>query len=110
MRGRRVSRKTRKLDVVVEAVRYDEETSRLFLARGYERAGYIWGDIMLFDRKQLVELLNTKKRVVCGRPAGIQGDFEVYGRLQLEGDGEHGVFTCDAPSGLKKEDLGLPLF
>jgi len=110
VRGRRVSRKTRKLDVVVEAVRYDEETSRLFLARGYERVGYIWSDINLFDRKQLVELLKTKKRVVCGRPAGIQGDFEVYGCLQVKGDGERGVLACGAPSGLMKEDLGLPLF
>jgi len=110
VRGRRVSKKMRKLDVVVEAVRYDEETSRLDLARGYERVGYIWSDKILFDRTQLVELLKTKKRVVCGRPEGIQGDFEVYGRLQLMGDGEHGVLTCDAPSGLKKDNLSLPLF
>jgi hypothetical protein len=110
VRGRRVSKKTRKLDIVVEAVRYEEETSRVCLTRGYERVGYIWSDIKLFDRKQLVELLETKKRVVCGHPAGIQGDFEVYGRLQFQGDGEHGVLTCDGPSGLEKEDLGLPLF
>jgi hypothetical protein len=110
VRGRRVSKEIRKQDVVLEAVRYEDGKSRLSCARGYKRVGYVWSDKLLFDRTQLVELLKNKKRVVCGRPAGIQGDFKVYGRLQLKGDGERGVLTCDASSGLNKEDLGLPLF
>lgn len=110
MRGRRVSKKSRKLDVVLEAVRYTEQMSRLNCARGYKRVGYVWSDKLIFDRNNLVEMLKSKKRVVCGHPAEIHGDFEVYGRLQYEGGGEHGIFTCDVSSNKSKDDLGLPLF
>ena len=110
MRGKQVSKKLRKLDVVLDAVRYELGTSRLLSARGYKRIGYVWSDILLYDRKELIELVKSKKRLVCGHPAEIEGDFDVFGRVQFEGDEVNGSFTCDSSSENKRENLGLPLF
>jgi hypothetical protein len=107
VRGKRISKKIINLDVVLEAVRYEQATSRLLSARGYKRIGSVWSDKLLFDRKQIIEWVKSKKRIVCGRPAIIPGDFEVFGRLQYLGNE---TLTCDGGSSTNKEDLGLPLF
>ena len=109
MRGKRISKETRRLDVVLEAVRYEEGKRRLRRARGYTRRGFIWSDRMLFDRNQLIDLVKANKRVVAGGPAEIEGDFEVFARIRFEEDGQQGTLMCE--SGKQDvEDLGLPLF
>ena len=110
MRGRRVSKKIRKLDVLLEAVRYGEGEPRLQCARGYKRKGFVWSDVLLFDRQLLVDMLKSKKKVACGRPTAIDGDFEVYGKIQYRGNGGDSILTCDGGAGKEKENLGLPLF
>ncbi|MEJ2550230.1 MAG: hypothetical protein P8Z42_13965 [Anaerolineales bacterium] len=110
MRGIRVSKKIHKLDVLLEAVRYGEGEPRLQCARGYKRKGFVWSDVLLFDRQQLVDMLKSKKKVACGRPTAIDGDFEVYGKIQYRGNGGDSILTCDGGAGKEKENLGLPLF
>ncbi len=109
MRGQRISRASRKLDVVLVAARYGEDGDRLNLARGYERRGFVWGDLVLLDRQALIERLNAKKRVVTGIPGELPGDFEVIAEVYLTMEGEMGSIVADGhPTG--RDDLGLPLF
>jgi hypothetical protein len=109
MRGKRVSRASRKLDVVLVAARYGEEGDRLNIARGYERRGFVWGDLVLFDRQTLIERLNAKKRVVTGYPGELPGDFEVTATVHLMREGVTESLVANGhQSG--RDDLGLPLF
>ncbi len=77
------------------------------LARGYQRRGPIWGDRVLFERKTLIELVEAKKTVVTGRPAELEGDFEVFARIQLAGSNGSLVVKGSSEEG---DDLKLPLF
>ena len=109
MRGRRISRAARKLDVVLVAVRYAQEGSRLNVAKGYERRGFVWGDLVLFDRQDLVERLKAKKRVVTGHQAELPGDFEITATVHLmQEDGTEAIVADGHHAG--RDDLGLPLF
>jgi hypothetical protein len=109
VRGVKVSRAARKLDVVLVAARYDEERSQLRVAQGYERRGFVWGDLVLFTRHDLLERLKAKKRVVIGVPATLPGDFITKGTVRLieEGGGAY-IIVNGRPT--KGDDLGLPLF
>ena len=109
MRGKRVSRASRKLDVVLVAARYGEDGGRLNIARGYERRGFVWGDLVLFNRQALIERLNAKKRVVTGYPGELPGDFEVTAEVYLTQEGgTESIVTDGHQTG--RDDLGLPLF
>jgi hypothetical protein len=109
MRGKRVSRASRKLDVVLVAVRYGEEGDHLDIAQGYERRGFVWGDLVLLDRQALIERLNAKKRVVTGYPGELPGDFEVTAEVRLTQEGGTESIVADGHQA-GKDDLGLPLF
>jgi hypothetical protein len=109
MRGRRVSRAARKLDVVLVAVRYGEEGGRLNAAQGYERRGFVWGDLVLFDRQALIERLKAKKRVATGHQAELPGDFEVTAMVHLTKDEGKEIIVADGHQ-TERDDLGLPLF
>jgi hypothetical protein len=109
MRGKRVSRAARKLDVVLVAVRYGEEGGRLNVAKGYERRGFVWGDLVLFDRQDLIERLKAKKRVVTGHQAELPGDFEVAATVELTKDEDKEMIVADGHQ-TERDDLGLPLF
>jgi len=109
VRGKRVSKSGRKLDIVLVAARYVGLGGQLKVARGYQRRGYVWGDLELIDRQMLIDQLKAKKQVAIGRVAGLPGDFEVDGKVNLvniEGT-ESVVNEEDEPRG---DDLGLPLF
>ena len=109
MRGKRVSRTSRKLDVVLVAARYGEDGDRLNLVQGYERRGFVWGDLVLFDRQALIERLNAKKRVVTGNPAELPGDFEVTAEVHLSQESGIESIVADGHQTMR-DDLGLPLF
>jgi hypothetical protein len=109
MRGKRVSRAARKFDVVLVAVRYGEEGGRLNVAQGYERRGFVWGDLVLLDRRSLVERLRAKKRVVTGHQAELPGDFEVTATVHLTKDRGKEIIVADGHQA-ERDDLGLPLF
>ncbi|UCF61486.1 MAG: hypothetical protein JSV37_02055 [Anaerolineaceae bacterium] len=109
MRGKRVSRASRKLDVVLVAARYGEGGDQLDIVQGYERRGFVWGDLVLLDRQALIERLNDKKRVVTGYPGELPGDFEVTAEVHLTKEGGGISIVADGhQTGV--DDLGLPLF
>ncbi len=109
MRGKRVSRASRKLDVVLVAARYDEEDEQIDIAQGYERRGFVWGDLVLLDRRTLVERLNANKRVVTGHPGELPGDFVVAAEVHLAQEGGTETIVADGHQ-TGRDDLGLPLF
>ena len=109
MRGKRVSKKARTLDVVLVAVRYDGSNKRVSMVRGNERRGFVWSDQVLLDRKVLVDRMKAKKRVVAGRQADLEGDFEVYAPIHLKTTDQHDVLVAEGLNG-DGDNLGLPLF
>jgi hypothetical protein len=94
-----------KIDLIITSARYSAEGRRLKTARGFRRLGPIWSDVLLFDRKDLTELLQSGTRIAAGRKKDTPGDFIVLakvvennGRLATEGSAQSG------------DDLGVPLF
>ena len=109
MRGRKISTKMRKLDVVLVAVRYAEGGKRIDLAQGYERFGQVWTDLKLYDRAALADRLTGGERVVTGRPSSLAGEFEVFAPVLLQGKNGSGVIATEGAAA-GGDDLGLPLF
>ncbi len=109
MRGKRVSRLARKLDVVVVAVRYNGSCDRISKVRGYERRGFVWGDQVLLDREALIERLRANKHVVTGRRAALEGDFEVFAPVRLITHNQSKTLVAEGCEG-EGDNLGLPLF
>jgi hypothetical protein len=109
MRGHRVSRDIKKLDVVITAVRFQANGKRLALARGYERHGAVWSDLKLYERKDLIELLKAKRRVSTGRRKQLPGDFEALATVRLAHlNGKQVVIAGETKAA--RDDLGLPVF
>jgi hypothetical protein len=109
MRGKKISPKMRKLDVILVAVRYAEGRQTIDMAKGYERIGQVWTDLKLYDRAALADRLAGGARVVTGRPSDLAGEFEVFAPVLLQGQNGSGTIAAEgAASG--GDDLGLPLF
>lgn len=111
MRGQRATlppRKT-KLDVLVTAARYDPESGKLRLAQGYEPMGYVWSDIRLYTREDLMRRLREGQKISYGADVRLATDFQVDGQLELvELDGEERLMAEGRAS--ESDDLGVPLF
>jgi len=72
-----------RFDVVIEAVRYNEDGS-LKTARIYERRGPTWSDRLLISRQELLERLKKGQKVVIGvRKPYLASTFEVFGNVRL---------------------------
>ena len=109
MRGHRIPKESRKLDVVIIAARYSKSGKKLDCGQAYVRSGPIWSDIQLLDRKDLIQRLEDKQKVVTGRPTEIPGEFEVFNHLLPYGQDD--VLTIHArETGSTGDNLGLPLF
>ncbi len=109
MRGIRVTKESRKIDVVLVAARYASKGDRVRVARGYIRRGAVWGDLKLLPRKDLVERLKSGERIVVGEFAEIPGSFHTVAKVRLtEGSGGERL-VADGVDG-KGDELGLPLF
>lgn len=54
----------KKVDVVIEAVRY--KNGQIVLVRGYERRGTTFSDRVLIDRKTLIEKLQKGNQISIG--------------------------------------------
>ena len=109
MRGYRISKASRKLDVVLVAARYDAQSNVLECSQAYIRRGPIWGDIVLLSRDEIIQRLEKKERVVTGKPDLIPGEFVVYNTVELERrNGTHRLLAGGA--GIKGDHLDLPLF
>jgi hypothetical protein len=109
LRGYRLPKASRKLDVVLVAVRYDARGKQLAYSQAYVRRGKVWGDLTLLDRGELIERLEEEQQVVTGKPAQIPGEFTVFDRVRLErNNGSEAIRVGETRS--KEDDLGLPLF
>ena len=76
MRGKKLSKESRKWDAVLIATRYGAD-GRLSLAQGYFRRGEVWGDKQLLDREALIEALKQGRRIAAGAPTDIPGEFDI---------------------------------
>lgn len=108
VRGLRVSKAVKKLDVVLVAVRYDDD-HKVLLARGFSRHGSVWGDWKLFGRDAILIGLDDGKNVVTGEPSYLPGDFDVYGTVRAEKTNDSFRLLADGEEGVG-DKLGLPLF
>ena len=109
MRGIRVTKESRKIDVVLVAARYTAKGDRVKVAKGYVLRGAIWGDLKLLPRKDIVERLKSGERVVVGEHAEIPGSFHTVAKVRLaEGNGDEKL-VADGVDGLGDE-LGVPLY
>jgi hypothetical protein len=108
VKGQRLSSAASDLDVVVVAARYAPDQS-LATAQAYERRGPVWTDLVLLDRRTLIERLRSGKKVGVGQPLAVPGDFAVRTRLVLGRENGHEVLRA-AGTGSNGDDLGVPLF
>ena len=86
-----------KYDGVIQAVRYDDDGQVLWV-RAFLRRGPAWSDYILLDRDELIEQLNSGKRIVIGkRVRYLGGTFETSSPVELvEKDGHEFLFSGDA--------------
>ena len=97
----------KKLDVVIEAVRY-AAGGQVALARVYQRRGPTYSDCFLLSRDELVERLRKGQRVVAGqRVRYLSSTFEVLAELRLSG---HEALVCSAGAGESDSLPGVPVF
>jgi hypothetical protein len=74
------------IDGIIEAVRYDSG-GRITQARIYSRRGAVWGDWVVFDRKQLVEQIKQGKHFATGHRRLYRGSsFETGKPVRLSGE------------------------
>ena len=110
MRGVRTSISRKKVDLVLVSVRYQVGGRLLQYGRGYARQGAVWSDLRLFKREQLLEMIRSGARVVTGRVAKLEGDFELTRRVILRTiDSGQELIAIDGGSD-HRDELELPLF
>ena len=78
---------TRKLDGVIEAVRYNTD-GRIIMVRAYERRGAVWSDRLLLERIDLTGLLSHGKRFAVGERKLFNGSVFNTSRLVCQSDGK----------------------
>ncbi len=72
----------KKVDVVIEAVRY--KNGQIVLVRGYERRGTTFSDRVLLDRKTLLEKLQKGNQVLIGSREELKAStFKLDGNVRL---------------------------
>lgn len=91
-----------KFDGVIEAVHY--RNGQIDFVRAYERRGPTFSDIVLLDRKALLERLKNGKRFVTGRRREyLAGTFEVGKPLRVTQWNGRDVITTRATA--RRDDL-----
>lgn len=85
-----------KFDGVVQAVRYDDRGQVLWV-RAFLRRGPAWSDYVILERSELIEQLNSGKRIVIGqRVPYLGGTFETSSSVELvEKNGQEFIFSGD---------------
>ena len=86
----------KKLDGVIEAVRYNPE-GQIALVRGYELRGVTYSDRILLDRSTLLERLRAGKNFSTGQRKEFWGStFELGKKVKLVSkDGQDLITTRD---------------
>jgi hypothetical protein len=101
----------RKVDGVIEAVRYTAE-GRLALVRVYERRGATYSDRLLLSRAELLLRLKAGKQYVTGeRQRLLASTFKIVADLRLMGAaGAEVIVAGQAETGKYDHLQGAPLF
>ena len=107
MRGLKINNASRKLDIVLVSARYKDD-GKLEFARGYERRGFVWTDIRLYDRETLIAKVRAGAKIYTGDPAEVPGSYEPDQRVHLEGQDGSAYLVVNG-SGGEKDDLGVPI-
>jgi hypothetical protein len=107
MRGLKINKQSRKLDLVLVAAHYRQDGT-LDFAKGYERRGYVWTDVRKYDRDALIQFVRSGAQVYTGDPVKIPGNYEPHDRVRLEGSDGSAYLVADGSSA-KKDDLNLPI-
>jgi len=100
----------KKIEAVIECVRYAAD-GRIETARGYERRGDTFTDLVLFDRETLLARLKAGKRVVVGkRKVRMASTFEILSEVRVgRSTGREMIVAGSAAD--DRDDLdGAPLF
>jgi hypothetical protein len=108
-RGRPVSIARKRVDLVLVDARSSEDGRRLAVARGYERRGDVWSDLLILDRATLLARVKQGKRVFVGTPLDLPGDFELQTPVRLSGDKTSPALVTGTGRN-EAEVLGLPVF
>ena len=97
-----------KFDGVIEAVRY--KGGKIDLVRAYERRGATFSDLVLLNRKTLIERIKQGKRFMTGeRKEFMASTFEVGKLVNLfDKDDKQIITTYDQPE--RDELEGVPAF
>jgi hypothetical protein len=91
------------------AARYTKRSKKFKVGQVYVRRGLIWGDLMLLSRKDLVQRLEGRQRIVTGIPAEIPGEFKIFDSVKLQHmDGGESIHVGEIPQ--NGDELGVPLF
>jgi hypothetical protein len=107
LRGLKINNASRKLDIVLVAARYKEDGSLEF-ARGYERRGYVWSDLRIYDRDSLIKKVRAGAQVYTGNPVEVPGNYEPDRRVRIEGQ-DGSAYLVTNGNGVEKDDLSLPV-
>ncbi len=78
---------TRKLDGVIEAVRYNAD-GKIIMVRAYERRGAVWSDRLLLERNDLTGLLSHGKRFAIGERKLLKGSVFITSSIVCQSDGK----------------------
>ena len=77
--------RAKKFDGVIEAVHYTAD-GKIDRVRAYERRGFIFTDLLIFDRQTLLHRLQNGARLYVGqRKTGMGNDFALRGAIRLDG-------------------------
>lgn len=89
----------KKLDGVIEAVRYNKD-GQIVLVRAYERRGFTFSDRILLDRQTLLERIKSGKNFMTGQRKEFWGStFELGKAVQsVSEDGADFLTTGDKTS------------
>jgi hypothetical protein len=110
MRGIKVSRSVRKdLDMVILAVRFGNP-DELSIVQACQRRGFVWGDVELLSREELIMALQNGKRAATGRKLDRNGDFEIFSPIKLRSRGDGDVLVIEGADAAKGDSLERPLF
>lgn len=96
-------------DGVIEGVRYDED-GKIIWARGYQRKGFIFSDLILFPRQEIIDRISAGEKFYTGTRDLLMGhNFKINKPLRLvDHNGEKLVVAGDTPTD-RDHIAGVPL-
>jgi hypothetical protein len=107
--GKPVSIAKKRVDLVLVDARPSEDRRRIAVARGYERRGDVWSDLLILDREAVLASVKRGKRVFVGTPLDLPGDFELQTPVRLSGERTSPALVSGTGKD-ETEGLGLPVF